>query len=112
MKVTPRDATKTVAPGADFSWPVTLTNGSTQSRELLSIEMPHQARAVFTLVGRQASYAKPIKLASGGGTHTQQFKFNARAAGSTQGTFKATLLFNFTNWVLEHTLTVVIYWPL
>lgn len=83
-----RDINKPVAPGVDFDWRITLTNGSTQPRELLSIEMPHQARLLFTLVGRQATPHKPIRLPPGG-THTQQFKFNSRATGHSQGLFKA-----------------------
>ena len=98
MKVTEaRDPAKAVAPGVDFEWRVTLTNGSTQPRELLSIEMPHQARQMFTLLGRKPSEAKPIRLLPGG-THTQQIKFNNRHGAVQQGQFSHTLLFNFSNW--------------
>ena len=79
MKVSEsRDVSKTIGPGVDFDWKITITNGSTQPRELLSIEMPHQARLLFTLVGKQASHAKPTKMISGG-QHEQRIKFNARA---------------------------------
>jgi hypothetical protein len=90
-----RDVTKPVGPGADFDWRLSLTNGSTQPRELLSIEMPHQARLLFKFGGKTPSENKPIRLLPGG-SHSQQIKFNSRATGNSQGVFKATLLFNFS----------------
>ena len=103
MKVSEsRDVSKTVAPGVDFDFRITLTNGSTQPRELHSIEMAQHARQLFTVV---SPVKKPVRLLSGG-AYTQQFKFNSKATGNGQGDFKATLLFNFSNWLLEYTVVV------
>ena len=104
-----RDVNQVVPSGTDVSWAVQLTNKSTQVRELLSIEMPHAARLIFTLVGRQPTPDRPIKLQPGD-KHTQQIKFNDRKAAD-QDHFRHSMMFNFSNWLLEHELNIRVAHP-
>lgn len=107
-----RDVAKRIPPGVDLDWRVMLSNGSTQTRELLSIEMPYQARPMFTLGGRTTpgtSKQRSVSITPGG-SHTQLIKFNNRG-GTYEGTFELTLLFNFSNWILEHTFSVHVARP-
>ena len=99
-----RDSSEVVPSGTDVSWSVQLHNRSTQHRELLSIEMPHATRLALTLVGRQPTAERPIRLAPGE-KHSQQIKFSNRIAAA-QGTFRHSVLFNFSNWLLEHEVTL------
>ena len=92
-----------------MEWRVVLQNKSTQARELLSIEMPQQSQRMFQLKTPMPSFERPIRI-NPGGTHTQGIKFTSRGVGH-QGTFRHSLIFNFSNWVLEHELSVTVAAP-
>ncbi|KAL1500036.1 hypothetical protein AB1Y20_012713 [Prymnesium parvum] len=102
-----RSVTQPVYSGSDLEWRIVLQNKSTQGRELLSIEMPQQHVNPFKL--KPAAFDRPIKLPPGG-THTQIIKFVHRGIGQ-QGTFNQQLLFNFSNWVLEHVISITVTMP-
>lgn len=86
-----------------------IQNKSTQARELLSIEMPQQpSQRMFALKAPAPSMDRPTRLPAGG-THTQGIKFSGR--GVQDGTFRHTLIFNFSTWVLEYRLTITVAAP-
>ncbi len=65
-----RELSKAVLPGSEFEWRIQLTNGSTQPRELLAIEMSPTARSLLSLRGLTPTRDKPIRL-SPGAAHAQ-----------------------------------------
>lgn len=103
-----RDDTKPVAAGTFVEWNIALTNRSTQARELLSIEVPFQppgAPASFMLKAPLPKPGKSLQLFQNN-THTQGIRFSSKPG--CVGTFRTTLIFNFTTWVLEHEVVVTV----
>ena len=110
MRVTEsRELRETGVAGETLEWTITLTNGSTQPRELHSIELSPPAKNFFSLYGKMPSAKRPAQIPVGG-TYTQQIKFNGRApaARGRLGAFSASLLLNFSNFVLEHPVSVTV----
>jgi hypothetical protein len=103
-----RADTKPIAAGTSLEWNIALMNRSTQARELLSIEVPFQpadAPAVFMLKLPLPKPGKSMQLFQNH-THTQGIRFSSRPGCA--GTFRTTLIFNFTTWILEHEVAVTV----
>lgn len=103
-----RDPSQPVPPGCDLEWRIQLSNRSTQTRELLAIEIPNQTHRMFQLRGTLPTANRPIRLTPSG-THTQGVKFSSKP--DQQGAHRITILFNFGNWVLEHEMRVNVAHP-
>ena len=103
-----RDESTVIAAGSVFEWNIVVTNRSTQMRELLSIEVPFQppgAPASFMLKGPLPKPGRSLQL-SQNNSHIQGIRFSSKPRCS--GTFRTTLIFNFTTWVLEHEVVVTV----